>query len=153
MKLFEIDEALMQCVDQETGEILDEEKLDSLVIEREKKIEGVALWIKNLTAEAKAMREEEKKMAERRRVEENRINSLKGWLAYALDGQKFSTTKCAVSYRKSSSVNINDLSKVDKKYLIPQEPKPDKKAIKDALKSGEKIDGCTLEEKTNVSIK
>lgn len=153
MKIFEIDEALMACVDQETGEIVDEEKLESLMVEREKKIEGVALWIKNLVYETKCMKEEEKKMAERRRVGENKINSLKEWLKYATDGNKFSTPKCAVSYKKSESVEIDDMSKIGKDFLVEQAPKPDKKAIKSALKSGVDVGGCHLQENTNVIVK
>ena len=42
--LYDIDAAILDCVDQETGEILDPEKLDALQMEREQKLEGVALW-------------------------------------------------------------------------------------------------------------
>ena len=37
MKLYEIDEAIMACVDAETGEIVDAEKLEALLIEKEEK--------------------------------------------------------------------------------------------------------------------
>ena len=44
MTIFEIDEAILECVDLETGEIIDAERLDALQMERDKKIENVALW-------------------------------------------------------------------------------------------------------------
>ena len=47
--LYEIDAEILASVDQETGEILDIEKLDALQMERERKLEGVALWVKDLT--------------------------------------------------------------------------------------------------------
>ena len=53
--LYEIDNDILACVDKETGEIVDTEKLESLEIEREKKIEGVILWRKDLMAEAEAV--------------------------------------------------------------------------------------------------
>ena len=63
MTLYEIDSAIMDCVDEETGEIIDLEKLEALNIERDKKVEGIALAVKNYAAEAKAIKEEEEKLA------------------------------------------------------------------------------------------
>ena len=51
MKLYEIDEQILNCIDQETGEILDTEKLEQLQIDRNDKIENLILWIKDLKAE------------------------------------------------------------------------------------------------------
>ena len=47
MTLYEIDNAILECIDLETGEIIDTDKLDALQLERETKIENVALWIKD----------------------------------------------------------------------------------------------------------
>ena len=47
MTLYEIDSAIMDCVDEETGEIIDLEKLETLNIERDKKVEGIAVAVKN----------------------------------------------------------------------------------------------------------
>ena len=47
MTLYEIDSSLMSLVDEETGEILDKEAFDAVVMERDTKIENVALWVKN----------------------------------------------------------------------------------------------------------
>ena len=51
MKLYEIDEQILNCIDAETGEIIDADMLNALQMERDAKIEGVALWIKDLKAE------------------------------------------------------------------------------------------------------
>ena len=51
--LYEIEEQILNCVDLETGEIIDEEALANLSMERDTKVENIALWIKNLLAEAK----------------------------------------------------------------------------------------------------
>ena len=40
MKLYEIDAAILGCIDQETGEVIDPEQLDALQIERETKLEN-----------------------------------------------------------------------------------------------------------------
>ena len=58
MKLYEIDEQILGCIDAETGEIIDADMLNALQIERDAKIENVALWIKDLKAEAEAYKAE-----------------------------------------------------------------------------------------------
>ena len=104
MKLYEIDNAILDCIDLETGEVIDIERLDALNMERDAKIENVACWIKDLRAEAEAIKAEKLALAERQKVAENKVESLKKWVAYALGGQKFITAKCAVSFRNTESV-------------------------------------------------
>ena len=84
--LYEIDNEILACVDADTGEILDTEKLDALQMEREKKLEGVALWIKDLKAEADAVKAEADKLNARKKSLDNKIESIKTWLTVALDG-------------------------------------------------------------------
>ena len=108
MSIYEIEQSIMALVDPETGEITDFEALDNLTIARDEKIENIAMWIKNLTAEGKAIRDEEKSLAERRRTAENKAESLEKYLEQTLNGDKFSTAKVAISYRKSTAVNIAD---------------------------------------------
>ena len=45
-------------VDEETGEITNLDELDALQLERDEKIENIALWVKNLTADAAAIKAE-----------------------------------------------------------------------------------------------
>ena len=153
MKLYEIDEAIMACIDAETGEIIDADKLDKLTMERDAKIENVALWIKDLKAEAEALKAEKMAFAERQKVAENKIESLKKWLAYALDGQDYKSVRASVSFRKSQAVEIADIYKLDENYLRYKEPEADKTAIKEALKAGKTVAGATLVENTSVIIK
>ena len=56
MKLYEIENAILECIDTETGEVIDIERLNELQMERETKIENVACWIKDLKAEAEAIK-------------------------------------------------------------------------------------------------
>ena len=66
--LYEIDQEILDCVDLETGEILDSAKLDALQMERERKLEGVALWVKDLNYEAQMVKEEADKLTARKRA-------------------------------------------------------------------------------------
>ena len=110
MNLYEIDSALMALVDEETGEITDWDAFEALQMEREKKIENVACWYKNLAAEAAAIKAEEDNLKKRREVLTNRADRLKEYLKNALCGEKFQTARCAISWRKTTSVHVSDPS-------------------------------------------
>lgn len=153
LTLYQINEEILSCLDLETGEILDADKLTELQIAKEEKIKNVGEWYLNLLAEAKALKEEKEKFAQRQKVAENKAESLKRWLDFALQGERFKATTVQISYRKSEQVVIDDIYKVDEKYLKYAEPTADKAEIKKALKQGEEIFGCHIETKSNISIK
>jgi hypothetical protein len=153
MRLYEIDEAILNCIDTETGEILDADKLNALQIEREKKLENVALWIKDLKAEVEALKAEKQAFADRQKAAENKAESLKKWLSDALAGEKFKTTKVAVSFRKTKSVQVADIWKLDDSFVKYAEPTPDKAAIKKAIEAGQEVAGATLVENVSISVK
>lgn len=159
MTIFEIDEQILALVDEE-GEVVDVEALDALMMERERKIENVVLLIKNLTAEIDALKHEEDSLAKRRKTKENLIARLKAFLLTILGGQKFETTRCSVSWRKSVSTEIDEETCLNYLFthkrddlLIYSSPHISKKAVGDALKAGEIITGAQLVEKTNPIIK
>ena len=159
MTIYEIDNEIMNCIDIETGEVIDTDKLNDLQMERDAKIENVALWIKELKAEAEAIKNERQALAERQRVAENKAESLKNWLAYALNGEKFKTAKCSISYRNSESVEVTEegleaLMRDHEDLLTYKTPEPNKKAIKDAIKNdGLTVAGVQLVQKTSTIIK
>ena len=68
--LYDIDAAIMALVDPDTGEISDWAEFDALQMERERKIENVACWYKNLIAEAKMLKDEETALKARREAVE-----------------------------------------------------------------------------------
>ena len=153
MRLYEIDEAILSCIDPESGEIIDAEKLDALQIERDEKLENVALWIKDLTAEAEALKAEKQAFAERQKAAETKAESLKKWLSDALAGKKFKTTKVAVSFRKTQSVQVSDIWELEEKFVKVPEPTADKAAIKAAIKAGEDVKGAVLIDSVSISVK
>ena len=153
MKLYEIDQAIMDCIDMETGEVINEELLNGLQMERDAKIENVALWIKELKAEAEALKAEKMAFAERQKVAENKMESLKKWLAYALNGEKFKTVRASVTFRMTEKVEVADIFKLDENYVRYRDPEADKDAIKKAIKAGQEVAGATLVSSTSVIIK
>ena len=160
MRLYEINEALealLNEVDPETGELTcDMEQLEALTLARDEKLEGMALYIKNADAEAKAIREEEKTLAERRRALENRAERARNFLSLQLMGEKFSTPRVAVSWRRSEAVELGMgffASDENERFLKYRDPEPDKVAIKAALKAGEAVPGAELVTNLNMQIK
>ena len=155
MTLYEIDQEIMDLIDDETGEIIDSNigTFESLVMERNNKIENVALWIKNLRADAEAYKVEAQAFVDRKKTAERKIETLTRLLEITLRGQKFKTDRVQISYRKSNSVQIDKDAKLPDEYLRFKEPEPDKTALKKALKDGIKIEGAWLEEKLNMQVK
>lgn len=160
--LYEIDQDILNCVDDETGEIIDIEKLNALLMEKEKKLENVTLFIKDMKAEAAAVDEEAKKLTARKKTLENKIESLKNWLTFALDGEKLRTPRCYVYQTHSTKVSVADEAELidyfkkteePDKFLRFKDPELKLNEIKNALKSGEIIPGAVLEETESIVIK
>ena len=155
MTIYEIEAAILETVDQETGEVIDIDRLNALEMERDKKISNVACWIKDLKAEADAIKAEEQNLNHRRKVCENKMESLKNYLATFLNGEKFKDSRCSISYRKSERVDFSDSfnfdSLPDSMKKVTVEPK--KTEIKEFLKAGGEIEGVRIEENTSMTIK
>ena len=153
--LYEIENDILECcIDTETGEIVDEEKLNELEMERDKKIEGVILWRKDLMAEAEAVRTEAQRLSARAKTCENKAEQLKNWAKFALRGEKFKTERCSVSYRTTKSIVIDNPAELSFDFL--KEPKEDwfsKTAIKEAIEKGATIKGAHQEDKNGIVIK
>lgn len=158
MKLYEIDEAIINLFDPDTGECVDYDALESLQMERDRKIEGIALWIKDLEADAAKIRNEEKALAERRRSMETKADNLTKFLARVVgEGNKFATSKCAISWRRSESVHV-DFKELKQdpyadNYLRYKDPEVDKAAIKAALKDGLTVMGAELVTNNNIQLR
>lgn len=153
MNLYEIDSAIIECVDMETGEIVDIEKLTQLQMERDTKIENISCWIKNLVSDAEQLKNEEDKLKERRKYAENKADSLKKYLKNFLNGEKFKTAKVSISYRKTSSVEVSDMSLLPEKYKKYSEPEAKKAEINADIKSGKEVPGAFIVEGKSMIIK
>ncbi|MDR1328872.1 MAG: siphovirus Gp157 family protein [Oscillospiraceae bacterium] len=161
MTLYEIDSAITALIDPETGEVLDYEAFEALAFTREAKLENTALYIKNLDAEAAAIQAEEQALEARRKRAQNKAASLRAHLSQALSGEKFSTPRVAVSFRKSEALQILDIEKFIEWTRIEKHPEflnfgrpiPNKTKIAAEIQGGMKIPGVTLETHNNIQIK
>lgn len=163
MKLFDIDERLAACVkldesrvvDTESGEIIDLEAIAALEMERDKKIENLGCWYKNLLADAEALKAQKNAFAEREKAAKAKAESLKGFMGRYLNGKKFETAKVAMSFRKSEAVEFDAkcIGDVPEEFLKFKDPELDKVAVKKAIKAGETVPGCELVARQNLQIK
>lgn len=164
MNIYEIDRQIAELiengVDPETGELtLDQAALDALQLERDKKIESLACYIKNLSYDVKALKAEETALAERRKTAEKKAERLKKYLSEVLAGEKFSTPRVVIRWSKTKSVQVDEPVFLNCKAneMIPDaityETKISKTAIKKAIESGQKVIGAEIVENLSMSIR
>lgn len=159
--LYEVNQNILNCitteegmtVNTETGEVIDLEALEQLELERSEKIRNIALWIKNLKSDAVALDAEEKAFKARKDAAKRKAEQLSKYLADVLNGEKVTGTDFAISWRKSTAVNVLDEKALPPTFLVPQPPKVDKTGISKALKAGETVSGAELIERQNMTIK
>ncbi len=149
--------AIEEAFDEETGEILDPERLAQAGADFWDKVENVMCYIKNLKADAVALKEEKQKLAERQKVKENKAERLSKYLQDALEGQTFESPRGKISYRKSAALEV-DMEEFMKNesaelYLKYKEPELNKEAIKKAIKEGQSFEGAEIIERQNMQIK
>lgn len=173
MNLYSIDQRLVTLIEEgfdlEFGTIFESEEelakaIDEVQLDLDTKIENIGCYIKNLEAEVEAFKKEEDNLEARKKQTERKIEGLKRYLncyltaCYPRDEDrakwKFKSPKVVLGYRKSSSVEVPDIEKLDKKYLkITTKVDPDKTAIKDAIKNGEEVEGAFIKQNINLNIK
>lgn len=157
--LYEIDKTLEQLIeygfafDEDTGEVtFDSSAIDDIAQDREKKLVACACWVKNQRALAQAIRDEERKLAVRRRSIERKVESFENYMLASVERYGgMEAPECSIGTRRSSRVLVDDPG------LLPEpfrrvKVEPDKAAIRDALKSGTEVPGASLEERTLLRI-
>lgn len=151
--LYEINSAILECVDLETGEIIDAERLQGLQIERDEKIEAIALWVKNLLSDAAAYKAEKDAFAEKERAAKAKAERLKQYLLDELQGSKYKSARVNITYRKSSVVVVDDVLQLLPRFVRFPAPEANKTEIAAAIKNGEDVLGARLESNQSIVIK
>lgn len=143
-------------VDLETGEVLfDTADLDALNAALDSKLEACGLFIKNLEADAKAIREEEKALAKRRQVMERKAEKLRDYVSWCMDEfeiKKLDTPRLALSKRRSESVSITNEELIPEQFFKVTKT-VSKTDLRKALKAGEEIAGAEIVENYGLQVK
>ena len=154
MNLYEINAAILDCVDTETGEVIDFDMITQLVLDKEKKIDNLACWCKELNAEAAAIDFEIKALQARKKAKETKVDSLKTYLSDILNGSKYESARAKISWLQSDEVHVLDATLIPdafKREVV--DVKISKNDIKAAIKAGVIVDGAELIYKNNIQIK
>ena len=119
---------------------------------------NVAMYIRNLEAEAQAINEAKKNMDSREKALNAKADRLKNYLLSEMQRTETKQIKSpyfVISTRTNApSVKIDSNIILPDALLLPPKPRePDKKAIKEMLEQGMVIDGCRLERSQSLSIK
>lgn len=164
LKIYEINEE-MQALDglldswasNHDGDITDfplNDELERLEGERNEKLLNLAVWVKDLKAEAEAFTNEIKRLQTRQKALINKSERIKEFIDYNLQkGEKLSDVRASLSYRKSTQVVLD----VPVEDLPPEFVKftrsADKTAMKEAIQSEGGCSCAHIEEKFNLQIK
>lgn len=119
------------------------------------KAEAVASFIFSLQADSAALKQEEQRLAERRRLNDAKVERMKTYLADMLqeaDIDKVQGLKYTIGFRKSEKVAVTNVDALPERFLrIKREP--NLTALKEALKAGQAFDGVSLTTNKNLSIR
>lgn len=142
--------------DEET--IADTLEGDSLAIQA--KIESYAFVIRNMETLSDAIKAEEKRLADRRKAIEKRVDSIKNWLLINMQHAgitKIESPVFTVALQNNpASVVIDDEALIPADYLrVPEAPPPapDKALIKKAISDGYEVAGARLQTTQRLLIK
>ena len=160
MKIYEIKTEVRNAlenihIDEETGEIVGAELLDSTVCDARDKVANCARFIREEEAEIEAMKKAIDNIKARMESRKKSVEWLKGAVLSALSvvGGKVEEADIRVGTRKSTSVDVFDMDALPEEYRVEKVTvSANKTAIKNALKCGE-VAGCRLVESLNLAIK
>lgn len=161
MTIYEVDQRILDLVDPETGEVLDTEAFLALNMERKKKLEGMALWYKETNALAKEIKDEISVLTQRKQAAERKAESIKRRLDDLLNGEKFETARCSITFRKTSYVDISDeavlaswaMENGHNDVLTYTPPKISKAEVKALIKSGVEVPQAQIVETLSMGVK
>ena len=151
--LYDINSEILSCIDAETGEIIDVERLQALQMEREQKVENVALWYKNLLSDAAQYAEEESRFKAKKQRAQAQAERLKEYLFGSLAGEKYKSSRVSISYRTTPRVIVDDVLDLPPQFVKFAAPEPKKSDIMAAIKNGEEVRGAHVESNASIIIK
>ena len=162
MNIYNIQSEYQQLVNQlieNGGEITPELEL-ALQINKDNfhsKSENYGYITKQFDAEMDIIDNEIKRLQQAKKSREKTIERLKATIELAMntfDIDKIETPLIKISFRKSESIEVSDVNELPNEFkVIKLTESADKLKIKDALKSGMLIEGCSIKTNRNLQIK
>ena len=164
MTLYELTSEYMELLamleDPDTDEAVILDTLEGVGGELEEKADGYARVMRQMDADAAAIKAEEERLHNRRKSLENRSAWLKSRLQNVMEltgKTKFKTELFSFGIQKNpASVVIDEqyIENIPAEYLIAQDPKIDRQKIKEDLKAGKDLEGIAhLEQSESLRIR
>ena len=153
---------LQSLIELAGGELTDEveDALDAMVLNKETaadKLEGYGKVLANFNGEAAALKSEEKRLADKRKVIENTVARLKArvseYMLIAGESKIKAGTFTFAMQNSPPSLDVVDQDKIPMSYYVEQAPTLDRKGILDALKAGEEVMGCAIKQGKHLRIR
>lgn len=162
--LYEITQDYLQILSMMEDPELDPQTLadtmEAVEGELEIKAENYAKVMKNLEADVAGIKAEIDRLSERKKTIENNIKNMKSALQMAMETTgktKFKTELFSFGIRKNAPSVIMDepyIENVPERFLKYSEPTINRSAIKEAIQSGENLEGLAhLEQTESIIIK
>ena len=147
----------------ESGELDDDALIGAFDVAKEDlaiKLEGYCKFIKNLESDIQGLKAEEQRLCDRRKTMENTIDRCKNAMKFALNTageRKIACGTFTVAVQDTTPSVVLDepyIENIPEEYLVPQEPKIDKKKIKADIDAGKDLEGIAhLEKGTSLRIR
>ena len=168
MKLYELvseeqklNELFLTAIDEETGEIRDNETLEELETELKNalvnKSEGIIKVIRNQESDLEMVTAEIERLTNLKNRIEKEIENFKTYIKFnmkKMDIKKIETSLGNISLRQSTATEIYDEASLPKEFLKEKITyTPSKTEIKKAIESGQEVKGARLVVNTSLTIK
>ena len=168
MKLYELvseeqklNELFLTAIDEETGEIRDNETLEELETELKNalvnKSEGIIKVIRNQESDLEMVTSEIERLTNLKNRIKKEIENFKDYIKFnmkKMNLKKVETSLGNISLRQSTATEIYDEASLPKEFLKEKITyTPSKTEIKKAIESGQEVKGARLVVNTSLTIK
>ena len=154
MKLYEITPQLVELSNMDASDEAVRDTLEAVQMEFNDKAVAIVKVAESLDADTSAIDAEIERLKARKQVIVNRKQQLRDYLLYNMEATGIKKIDCplfTVTLRQGvESVEIIDQSQIPNEYVtVEVVEKPDKAAIKAAIKSGKEVTGAILKRGAN----
>lgn len=159
MTLYKIADEFAQLVEADELPEDAEQRLDELTHALEVKAQNIIAISEKMQNFVDYCKAEEDRISAKRKAVENRIKWVKGYLQNCMEAAgamviETGTRKIALQ-KSPPSVDVQDEVSIPARYFItiPATVQLDKKAVIEALKSGEEVPGCQLKQSYHLRVR
>lgn len=164
MKLYEISQGMIDTLDiflESDGNDLDKENYSEIMLflrdELKNKSSSLLKYIQDLQAKSKIAKEESDRLLKLSRVRLNKAERLKSYLVstlQALEMKKIETDLGSYGLRRSSAVDVYDMTALPDEFIrVTEERKADKEKIKEYIKANGELKGARIVDNYSLQIR